>query len=93
MSCANECGTAAIELLQGIPGIQGPVGPQGPQGAPGDLTSLHGDVELSVDPQGSLATVVGIQSVPVSRTAPSGAQFLVYNGVKWTPTTFDAGTY
>jgi len=93
MSCANECGTAAIELFQGIPGIQGPAGPQGPQGAPGDLTSLHGDVILGVDELGSVATVTGIQTVPISQVTPSGAQFLVFNGVKWTPTTFDAGTY
>jgi len=93
MSCANECGTAAIELFQGIPGIQGPVGPQGPQGSPGDLTALHGDVILSVDQQGSVATVTGIQTIPVSEVHPTGTQFLQYNGIRWTPTTFDAGTY
>jgi hypothetical protein len=93
MSCNNECGIVAVELLTGIPGPTGPVGPQGPQGAPGDLTSLHGDVELSVDQQGSLATVTGIQTIPVSEVAPTGTQFLQYNGIKWVPTTFDAGTY
>jgi len=93
MSCANECGIAAIELFQGIPGIQGPTGPQGPQGAPGDLTSLHGDVELSTDEFGSVATVTGIQTIPVSEVPPTGTQFLQYNGIRWTPTTFDAGTY
>lgn len=93
MSCANECGIAAIELFQGIPGIQGPTGPQGPQGAPGDLTSLSGDVELNVGQFGSVATVTGIQTIPVSEVAPTGTQFLQYNGIRWVPTTFDAGTY
>ena len=93
MSCANECGIVAVELLTGIPGIQGPVGPQGPQGAPGDLTSLSGDVVLSVGPMGSVATVTGIQTTPVSEVPPAGAQFLVYDGFRWIPTTFDAGTY
>ena len=93
MSCANECGTAAIELFQGIPGVPGPTGPQGPQGLPGDLTSLHGDVALSVDGIGAKATVTGIQTIPVSEVAPADAQFLMYNGVRWAPTTLDAGTY
>ena len=93
MSCQTECGIVAVELLTGIPGPTGPQGIQGPQGAPGDLTSLHGDVVLTTDQLGVVATVTGIQTIPVSEVAPSGAQFLIYNGVKWTPTTFDAGTY
>jgi len=93
MSCANECGIVAVELLTGIPGPTGPTGPQGPQGAPGDLTSLSGDVELAVGEFGSVATVTGIQTIPVSEVAPTGTQFLQYNGIRWAPTTFDAGTY
>ena len=77
----------------GLTGPQGATGPQGPQGAPGDLTSLHGDVVLTTDQQGAVATVTGIQTIPVSEVAPVGTQFLQYNGIKWVPTTFDAGTY
>jgi len=93
MSCATECGIVAIELLTGIPGPIGPQGPQGPQGAPGDLTSLSGDVALSEGEFGPVATVTGIQTIPISEVAPTGAQFLQYNGIRWAPTTFDAGTY
>jgi len=93
MSCATECGIVAIELLTGIPGPTGPQGPQRPQGAPGDLTSLSGDVELTAGEFGAVATVIGIQTIPVSVVAPTGTQFLQYNGIRWAPTTFDAGTY
>jgi hypothetical protein len=90
MSCQTECNIVAVELLTGIPGVPGP---QGPQGAPGNLTSLHGDVALTTDEVGTVATVTGIQTVPVSAVAPVDAQFLMYNGVRWAPTTLSAGTY
>jgi len=93
MSCQTECNLVAVELLTGIPGVAGPAGPQGPQGLPGDLTSLHGDVALTTDEVGTVATVTGIQTIPVSAVAPADAQFLMYNGVRWAPTTLDAGTY
>jgi hypothetical protein len=90
MSCQTECNIVAVELLTGIPGVAGPAGPQG---APGTLTSLHGDVALTTDEVGTVATVTGIQTIPVSAVAPADAQFLMYNGVRWAPTTLSAGTY
>jgi hypothetical protein len=93
MSCNSDCGLIAVELLTGPQGIQGPKGDQGPQGPPGSLTSVHGDLTLTADQQGSVAVVTGIQTIPVSEVPPSGTQFLMYNGIRWTPTTFDAGTY
>jgi hypothetical protein len=98
MSCEHgggcgDCGTIVIELLTGMPGLPGSQGEQGPQGPPGDLTSLHGDVTLSTDEIGSVATVVGIQSNPISDSTPASNQALVWNGAEWVPTTLSAGTY
>jgi len=93
MSCANECGVAAIELFQGIPGLQGPAGPQGPQGPPGSLTSVTGDLLLTTGQSGSVATVTGIQSKPVASTSPISDQVLIYNGTQWVPSNLSAGYY
>lgn len=98
MSCSNgggcgDCGTIVIELLTGVPGVAGPQGLQGPQGPPGDLTSLHGDVTLSADEQGSVATVTGIQGIHVSTLTPQLNQALVYDGGQWRAQSLSAGTY
>jgi len=50
-------------------------------------------VALTTDGVGTVATVTGIQTIPVSAVAPADAQFLMYNGVRWAPTTLSAGTY
>jgi hypothetical protein len=84
---------AAIELFQGIPGIRGLQGPQGPQGPPGSLTSVAGDLSLSEGQSGSVATVTGIQSKPVSSTTPTSDQILIYNGTHWVPSNLSAGYY
>lgn len=46
--------------------------------------SLVGDISIS----GNVATVIGIQSVPVDATAPTDKQVLEFNAgtAKWTPT-------
>jgi hypothetical protein len=93
MSCSNECGIAAIELFTGIQGIRGQDGPQGPQGPPGSLTSVSGDISLAAGESGSVATVTGIQSHPVSASAPAADQILTYNGTQWVPSTLSAGYY
>lgn len=93
MSCDSNCGPLVIELLTGTTGLQGAKGDQGPQGPPGSLTSVTGDLSLSVGETGSVATVTGIQSKPVASTTPSTDQFLAYNGTQWVPSTFSAGYY
>ena len=98
MSCESgggcgDCGTIIVELLTGVPGLPGQQGIQGPQGPPGDLTSLHGDVILGTDETGSVATVQGLQTKPISNTAPTSNQALIWSGTAWTPTTLTAGTY
>jgi len=86
-----NCGDPlVIELMTGAPGAPGPQGPQGPQGPPGTITGLTGD--LTVTEQG-IATVVGIQSVPVAATAPAANQLFAFDGTQYKPTTFSAGTY
>jgi len=96
MSCESNCAAQSafvVQLLMGPPGYKGAQGEQGPQGPPGDLTSLHGDVILGTDEIGSVATVVGLQSNPVSDSTPTSNQALVWNGTAWVPTTLSAGTY
>ena len=59
----------------GATGVAGPTGPTGPLGpASGDLSGNYPG-----------PNVVGIRGVPVSATAPTNNQFLVYNGTDWAP--------
>lgn len=91
--CDSGCGPLVIELLNGPPGVAGAQGPQGPQGPPGNLTSITGDLLLTVGESGSVATVTGIQGTPVSETSPATNQILAYNGTQYQPTSFSAGSY
>jgi hypothetical protein len=93
MSCDNSCGPLVVTLLTGTPGLQGPAGPQGPQGPPGSLTSITGDLSLTVGESGSVATVTGIQGQPVSATDPTSNQVFQFNGTSWVPVDYSAGTY
>jgi hypothetical protein len=86
-----NCGDPlVIELCTGAPGAQGPQGPQGPAGPAGSVTDLTGDISVAQD---NVATVTGIQTVPVAATAPTANQILAFNGTQYQPTTFTAGTY
>ena len=91
MSCDSNC--VVVTLLTGAPGLIGQTGPRGPQGPPGSATSIHGDIELSVDEIGSVATVVGIQSQPVSSNNPTANQLFRFSGTEWVPVDYTAGTY
>lgn len=53
--------------------------------------TLSGDVTNSITTAGKI-TVVGIQTIPVSVTAPTTNQVLSYNGTNWLPTTLPAGS-
>jgi hypothetical protein len=55
------------------------------------ITALTGDV-TAIGPGSAVATVVGIQDVPVSSTAPTTGQVLEYNGTNWIPTTPSSGS-
>ena len=96
MSCESNCAAQSafvVQLLMGPPGYKGAQGDQGPQGPPGSLTSVHGDLQLTTDQQGSLATVTGIQGVHVSTLTPQLNQALVYDGGQWRAQSLSAGTY
>ena len=96
MSCNTLCGPLVVTLLTGAPGLQGPEGPQGPQGPqgpPGSLTNVTGDLSLVTSGSNTVATVTGIQSKPVSATAPTANQIFQYNGTAWVPVDYTAGTY
>jgi hypothetical protein len=82
-----------VTLLTGVPGDTGPQGPQGPQGPPGTATSISGDIVLSLGEEGTIATVVGFQSQPVSSNVPTENQVFQFSGTEWVPTNFTAGTY
>lgn len=93
MSCDSNCGPLVVTLLTGTPGLVGPAGPQGPQGPPGSATSISGDIALSLGEEGTIATVVGIQSQPVADTVPTANQIYQFSGVEWVPVDYTAGTY
>jgi hypothetical protein len=82
-----------VTLLTGAPGLTGATGPQGPQGPPGSLTSISGDLLLTVGQTGSIATVTGIRGKAVSATAPTNGQVFQFDGTQWNPVNFTAGTY
>ena len=93
MSCDSNCGPLVVTLLTGAPGLIGATGPRGPQGPPGSATSISGDIVLSLGEEGTIATVVGIQSQPVADTVPSNDQVFQFNGTSWVPVDYSAGTY
>jgi hypothetical protein len=66
---------------QGVAGPTGPTGATGETGPTGPLGLASGD--LSGNYPGP--NVVGIRGIPVSATAPTNNQFLVYNGTDWAP--------
>ena len=90
MSCESSCGPLVVTLLTGVPGVPGAQGPQGPQGPPGAFANVTGDISIDEE---NVVTVEGIQSVPVSATAPTVNQLLAFNGTQYQPTSFSAGSY
>lgn len=57
------------------------------------INQLTSDVLAGPTSGSAAATVAGLQGVPISSTAPTGGQSLVYNGLdlQWEPTTLIAG--
>jgi hypothetical protein len=53
------------------------------------LDQLTGDVTAGPGTGSQTATVVGIQTYPVSSTPPTLDQFLQYNGSAWAPSSFE----
>lgn len=71
----GDTGPQGLQGTAGATGVAGPTGPTGPLGpASGDLSGNY-----------PAPNVVGIRGVPVSATAPTNNQFLVYNGTDWAP--------
>jgi hypothetical protein len=78
-------GTSAVVVSSAMTAGQLLVG----QGATDPLPETIGqDVTLAASGN---ATVVGIQTIPVSATAPTLNQVLQYNGSSWVPTSFSPG--
>lgn len=59
------------------------------QSYPQSVYPIAGDVQSVVGNQ--TVTVTGIQTVPVTNTAPASGQVLGFNGSAWTPTTPSSG--
>lgn len=62
----------------------------GPPGSSGAVSDITGDLTISVT---NMAKVTGIQDTPVDATPPTTNQLFAFDGTKYTPTTFTAGTY
>jgi len=70
--------TDNVLYIQGSDGIEHAIG------TVSDITDLHGD-GVAHGPGDALLTVTGIQGKPVSSTAPTDAQFLLWNGTNYVP--------
>jgi hypothetical protein len=54
------------------------------------VTDITGDITVDEE---NVGTVVGIQSVPVATDTPTANQIFAFDGARYKPTTFSAGTY
>jgi hypothetical protein len=79
---ASTLGYAAVDLAGGAGYVSGqlPAANQADQALGGDLSGTTG-----------AATVTGLQSLPVSATAPTAGQALAWTGAAWAPATISGG--